>query len=142
MILPPVPALVRFVKQTGHHGDCGVVTLAMLAGTLYEDSLAACISVQPTALHAGMTWAQMRQAAKILGITAKITRRYNINKDTGILNVAKKLRNGRTTDEHFIFLWAGRLVEGNGELWQNPSDYLAFNECCAFKLMTGKRQTD
>lgn len=134
-MLPTVPARVQFIRQTGDHGDCGVSTLAMLAGLPYADSLAACVSIQPAALHTGLTWAQMRAAAKILGLKVRVTSRYNIDSDTGILNVAKLCRNGRKTGEHLVFLWEGRIVEGNGELWLEPAAYLKHCDYTAYKLM-------
>jgi hypothetical protein len=114
-----VPTLVRFVRQSGFHGDCGVATLGMLGGCVYEDALAAVVRYQPAALHAGLTWPQMRRAAKRLGLSTRLLRRYDIDEATGILNVMDA-----QGEEHFVFLWEGRIVEGNGELWLFNSDYL------------------
>jgi hypothetical protein len=114
-----VPTLVRFVRQSGYHGDCGVATLGMLGGCLYEDALAAVVRYQPAALHAGLTWPQMRRAAKRLGLSTRLLRRYDIDEATGILNVVDK-----KGDEHFVFLWEGRIVEVNVELWLSAQEYL------------------
>ena len=126
---PAVPAMVRFVKQSGHHSDCGVATLAMLAGVLYEDALATIACEQPGVLTLGLTWHELRRAAKALGLKTRITKKYDPDEDTGILNV------GNRKVEHFVFLWEGRVVEGNGELWLDVDAYLKHNEFRARALL-------
>jgi hypothetical protein len=115
-----VPSMVRFVRQSGHHGDCSVVTLAMLAGVLYEDALAAIVAQEPTVLQTGLYWPQMRQAAKRLGLKTRLLRTYDIEEATGIL----KLTEEGSKEEHYAFLWAGRVIDGNGDLWLDPADFL------------------
>jgi hypothetical protein len=115
-----VPAMVRFVRQSGHHADCGVATLAMLAGVLYEDALAATLCAQPSVLQLGLTWSELRKAATALGVKTRLLRKYDLEEATGILNVVKA-----HDDEHFVLVWEGRIVDGNGELWRDPADYLS-----------------
>jgi hypothetical protein len=120
-----VPTLVRFVRQSGHHGDCAVSTLAMLAGVMYEDALLAAAKVNPHVLAQGMTWPQIRAAARRLGLKTRTVHTYD-DDATGILwvePVALGANRGDLT-EHVVFLWEGRVIEGNGELWNDLDTYL------------------
>lgn len=116
--------MIKFVRQSGDHGDCGVVTLAMLAGVPYEDALAAVVVEQPAALQTGLTWAEMKRAATTLGLSTRLRRKYDIDRDTGILHVAHARKRDAHRDEHFVFLWAGRVIDGNGEMWAIPDNFL------------------
>ena len=119
-----VPTLVRFVRQSGHHGDCGVSTLAMLAGVMYEDALLAAAKVNPEVLQTGMTWAQIRAAAKRLGLKTKTIQKFD-DDATGILHVSRVALGLNACDpEHVVFLWEGRIVDGSGELWLELDTYL------------------
>jgi ABC-type bacteriocin/lantibiotic exporter with double-glycine peptidase domain len=120
-MMPAVPVLVRFVRQTGFHGDCGVSTLAMLAGVLYEDALAVAARIQPAVLQMGLTWDEMQAASKRLGLKTRLLRAYDIEEVTGVLNVTHRRKKD---NDHYVFLWEGRIVDGNGEMWREPSDYL------------------
>ena len=113
------PSMIRLVKQNGYHRDCGVACLATLFGVTYDESLVACSHVAPDVLELGMTWAQIRRAAERLGADTKMLPRgrYDIEDATGLLNVKSR------AVEHVVFLWAGRVLEGNGELWLDPDDY-------------------
>jgi ABC-type bacteriocin/lantibiotic exporter with double-glycine peptidase domain len=127
------PALLRFVRQSGHHGDCGVATLAMLAGVMYEDALAAVLPYQPAVLQVGLTWPQMQKAARRLGLKTRVKRRYDINESSGILHVAPQAKQG---DEHFVILWEGRIIDGNGDEWKDPDDFLEHYHYEARGLLT------
>jgi hypothetical protein len=124
---------VRFVRQRYPHGDCGIATLGTLAGVTYEDALAAVVRYQPAALQTGLTWGQMKRAATRLGVGTRIIRKYDIGTATGILNVVDK-----KDEEHFVFLWEGRIVDGDGEGFKHPSDYLRLYGYKAKWLMTRK----
>ena len=113
-----VPHLVRVVRQSGWHADCGVAALAMLCGVLYEEALAA-FADPIKVLSRGADWKDLRPAAARLVVATKVKYRYDITEDTGILHVSHP-----TKDEHLVFLWAGRVVDGNGELWSDPEVYL------------------
>ena len=120
-----VPTLVRFVKQSGHHGDCAVVCVAMLGGVLYEDALIACAKVNPHVLQSGLTWPQIRAASKRLGVKVKTLHPADLSESTGILWVSRVALGVSSVDpEHVVFLWDGRIVDGNGELWLDTADYL------------------
>ena len=109
---------VQFVQQRDPHEDCGIATLAMFTGVTYEDALAAAVQFQPAALHEGLTWSQMKRAAKLLGTNTRIIRKYDITTATGILWVEDK------SGCHVVYLWAGRIVDGDGECWLEPAAYL------------------
>jgi hypothetical protein len=117
---PLPPAYIKFMRQNTMNMDCAVASLAMLFGVNYEESLAACVQACPHVLDHGMRWTEIREAADILGGHAKLLQRgrYDIEEATGLLNV----RNG--AEDHAVLLWEGRIVEGNGELWLDPDEYL------------------
>jgi ABC-type bacteriocin/lantibiotic exporter with double-glycine peptidase domain len=115
-----VPTMVRFVRQSGHHGDCGITTLAMLAGVMYEDALAAVIGLEPTVLQTGLRWTEMRRAARKLGLKTRLLRSYDLEEATGVLALKDTTKRG---EDHYVFLWEGRIIDGNGELWREPSDF-------------------
>lgn len=117
-----VPSMVRFVPQSGHHGDCGVSTLAMLAGVLYEDALAAVLTYEPTVLQNGVCWTELRRAAKALGLKTQLLRAYDLEESTGILGLKAERTRG---EDHYTFLWEGRIIDGGGEMWKEASDYFS-----------------
>lgn len=126
-----LPDMVRMVPQTGFHPDCGIASLAMLCGVMYEDALAA-FADPAEVLQKGVSWPMMKAAALKLGIRTTVKRKYDIHESTGILNVI------RPKDEHLVLLWEGRIVEGNGELWKNPEDYLKHYKYTAKGLLVIK----
>jgi len=91
----------------------------MMFGVTYEESLAACLLVCPEVLHAGMQFKRMRQAATLLGGKVKVVRsgEYDVEEATGVLYVETR------KDAHAVYLWSGRIMEGNGEGWEYPDDY-------------------
>lgn len=103
----------------------------MLFGVNYEESLAACVIVVPSVLHYGMSWSEARKAARKLGGETKLLRRgrYDVEEDTGLLNVRK------SGHDHAVFLWAGRVIEGNGEMWERPADYFAHYKYQPYSLL-------
>jgi hypothetical protein len=66
-----------------------------------------------------------------LGVDVKLVQRgrYDIEEATGLLNVQ-----GRHED-HAVLLWAGRIVEGNGEMWLEPESYLRHYKYKAHSLL-------
>lgn len=117
---PVVPHIVKFIRQSGDHGDCGVNTLAMLTGVLYEDALAAVLAYEPAVLQIGVRWTELRKAAKRLGVKTQLLRSYDLEESTGILGLKAEKTKG---EDHYTFLWEGRIIDGNGEMWKEPADY-------------------
>lgn len=104
----PVPEIVPIVSQSGEHADCAVAALAMFAGVDYATALAA-FDRPRRILRGGAQWADVRRAARRLGLRTRLTRRYDLDEDTGLLYLAS--RHARE-DDHMVFLWAGRVIDG------------------------------
>lgn len=126
MSIPPVslpPYMVRLVRQSGMESDCVVAALASLLGLTYNDALIHCATVNPDVLTHGMNWKDTRKAAKRAGVAMRVLKsgRFDLSEATGLLCVRRK--KGRTTEEHAVLLWAGRICDGNGELWMTVDDY-------------------
>lgn len=115
------PDFVRLRPQNGEDADCAVAVIGTVFGLTRDEALLRCGSVAPRVLEEGMSDEEIDRALKPLGIPYVRLRpgEYDLNEDTGILEV--KGRSG----QHFTFLWAGRIVDGNGEHWLYPEDYLA-----------------
>lgn len=118
------PSMVRLVRQSGIETDCVVASLASLIGLTYTQALVHCAAVNPDVLTYGMTWKDARRAARRAGVRTRVVRRYDVAEATGLLCVRRKRPNG-TTEEHVALLWAGRICDGNGELWLDADDYFA-----------------
>lgn len=117
------PAMVRLVRQSGVEPDCVVASLASLIGLTYNEALIHCSQANPDVLAYGMSWKDAKKAAKKAGARTGVLRygRFDLSEATGILCV-RRIKNGRK-EEHAVFLWAGRICDGNGELWLDPDDY-------------------
>ena len=128
---PGPPDYIKFTRQNTQSSDCVVATLAMMFAIPYEESLAACVSVNPEVLEEGMTWPDIKDTAEDLGGEVRLVRRgrYDINTATGLLNVK------RTGEDHIVLLWEGRIIEGNGEFWRHPSQYLRHYKYKPYSLM-------
>src|SRR5687767_12875175 len=105
-----VPELVHVVKQDGDLPDCAVAAVAMLCGVTYGEALAA-FPEPDRVVKAGAYLTDMQDAAAKLKINTRVRRRFKLDVDTGILYLAGK------TENHVAFLWAGRVVDGDGACW-------------------------
>jgi hypothetical protein len=127
MDLPPVslpPFMMRLVRQSGIETDCVVASLATLLGLTYTQCLVHCAKVNPNVLTHGMNWTDTAKAARLAGVKMKALRwgRFDPDEATGLLSVMRTKHD--TREEHAVLLWAGRICDGNGELWLSISDYL------------------
>jgi hypothetical protein len=115
------PDFVRFVPQNGEDADCAVATLGTLFGLTRDEALIAFGAAAPTVLIDGMTDAEVDEALGQLGLpyARLLPGEFDMHDATGVLAV------GRRQMEHFTFLWAGRVIDGRGEHWLDPDDYLA-----------------
>lgn len=119
------PPFVRFLFQRYPHGDCGVRTAAMFANVTYEEALIAAAKVKPTVLKAGLTWPQMRATLRRLGLKTRLrVVPPDLSEVTGILYVVRVALGVADKGEHLVFLWDGRVLEGNGECWGDVELYL------------------
>ncbi len=112
------PDMIRFVPQNGLDGDCGVATIATLLGLTRDEAIARCAAEHPDVLEDGITYQHLVRVAARMGERVKWAQSYDIDEDTGILWVENR------KDAHVVFLWAGRIIDGNGEHWLDPSDFL------------------
>jgi hypothetical protein len=126
-----VPQQVRMVAQQKGHGDCAVASLAMLCGVDWPTAFAAFDNPRNLLLHGVRPWTPIKRAALRLGVKTRVASRVDMERDTGILYVSD--RNG--PDGHAVFLWAGRIVEGDGSLWLFVSDYLRAHNYEAHSLL-------
>ena len=119
--VPLTPDVVRFVPQNGRDADCGIAAAAMLFGLSRDEAVACCAAVRPQVLSHGLTMGNLLEIAKILGSRAAWVQKghYDLHEDTGVLYVED------ATTGHVALLWEGRIIDGNGECWLDPDDYLA-----------------
>lgn len=99
------------VEIQQHEFDCGVACLAMLLGTDYEKTLIAFNSLNP--LVRGVDTREIKQAAVRLGQRLRLSRRVDLEDDTGILRVAA----ANWTTDHLVILKEGLIVDTDGTLW-------------------------
>jgi ABC-type bacteriocin/lantibiotic exporter with double-glycine peptidase domain len=104
--------IIRVVLQR-HPADCGVACLAMLCGVSYENALVAIAQYQPDVCVSGLQLRDLRAAARRIGFALKAQRHYDIETDTGILNLSFKKRRL----EHLVVLREGLVIETDGTLW-------------------------
>jgi hypothetical protein len=123
------PYLVRVVKQDGVSPDCAVATLAMLCGVTYGEALAA-LPRPDRVMKIGAYLTDLETAATRLAVNVVLKRKgFDLEEDTGILHVSGK-------NEHLVFLWAGRIIDGNGECWLHADSYLKTHKYKPKSLLT------
>ena len=114
MALPVVKMVV-----SRQDNDCALCALAMLTGTDYNDVLLAVNKVDTVAGKRGLWSTQITKAGALLGFTFRTKRKFDIENDTGILNV--KFPDG---EEHAILLKGGMVFNSDGTIWE-VEDYIA-----------------
>ena len=115
------PILRVVVQRTDM--DCGVACLAMICGVLYENALCAVAQIQPDVCVKGLYQHQMIRAAKILGVTMRAQRRYDLENDTGILCVSTK----KWKHDHLVVIKGGLIVDTDGTIWDSDV-YMSANK--------------
>lgn len=105
--------IIRVIPQR-HPSDCGVACLAMICGVSYENALVAVAQVQPDVCAQGLWLRHLRAAAKLLGYRLTARRAFDLEADTGILNLSSK----RWRLEHLVILREGLVIETDGTLWE------------------------
>jgi hypothetical protein len=87
--------------------------------------LIACAKVKPTVLAMGLSWPDLRRALRGLGVKTRLRSvPSDLSDETGILYVARVALGVAPRGEHLVFLWGGRILDGNGECWDDPENYL------------------
>lgn len=130
------PDVVRWTPRSGEHGDCAVVAISLATGFTYEETLSACLSIQPGVLHVGLSGKHIKQVLALLGFTSRLhKKRYDLNEDTGLLWVVD------TKDEgHIVYLWAGRVIDPikseRTALWLEADDYVRVGQWTVEGLIT------
>ncbi len=110
--IPTRPPVVIASNQL-HHGDCGVVALAMALGLPYEQVFQAC----PLASRDGLTTRQMQVVARKFGASLRECKTFDTDEDIGILGVEFP------SHGHWVYLDQGRIIDG-AEVW-DADTYLA-----------------
>jgi hypothetical protein len=115
------PDMVVFVPQNGDDHDCAVSVVAMLFGLKRDEALLLCGLAAPRVLERGMFDADIDRAIRAIGVKGRWLRPADVDfhDATGLL-IMEHQKGG-----HAALLWAGRIIDGNGELWLDPDDYLA-----------------
>jgi hypothetical protein len=125
------PHLVRFVPQQQGHGDCAVASLAMLCGVDWPTAFAAFDDPASVLAQGVAPWAEFRHAASRLGIKTRVKRRPDLHADTGILYCTDI----DGPDGHAAFLWAGRIIDGDGRCYLFVPDYLRLRQFRSHSLL-------
>jgi ABC-type bacteriocin/lantibiotic exporter with double-glycine peptidase domain len=105
--------IIRVIPQRAP-ADCGVACLAMICGVTYENALVAVAQVQPNVCVKGLWVRELKAAAKLLGYRLRMRRGFDLETDTGILNLSSK----KWTCEHVVILREGMVIETDGTLWE------------------------
>lgn len=129
------PDVIRWSPRSAGHGDCAVAALELACGVTYEVALSAALGASPTCLTDGLTWNDIKRAAKLLGFKSRLQSKYALDEDTGILNV---IQGSNDKTEHVVYLWEGRIIEpmdSRRQLWLNPQQFLEHYEYKAKSLL-------
>jgi ABC-type bacteriocin/lantibiotic exporter with double-glycine peptidase domain len=105
--------ILKVIPQR-HGADCGVACLAMICGVSYENALVAVAQEQPNVCVQGVYLRELRGAAHRLGYSLKSRRRFDLETDTGILNLSSK----KWKLEHLVVLREGLIFETDGTVWE------------------------
>jgi len=113
--------IIRVIMQR-YQMDCGVACLAMLCGVSYENALVAFAQQCPDICVTGCWTAHLKMAAKALGFTLKARRRFDLESDTGILNLTGAAFKG----DHLVVLWEGRIIDTDAGLYMQDVYFSVF----------------
>ena len=104
--------IIKVIPQR-HVADCGVACLAMICGVSYENALVAVAKERPNVCIEGIWLRELRAAAASLCFALTTRRRFDLETDTGILNLSSK----KWKVEHLVILREGLVIETDGTLW-------------------------
>lgn len=135
------PEVIRWAPRSQGHGDCAIAALEIACGVTYEQALSAALQVSTLVLTDGLNWPEIQQVALLLGFTGKRIRKFDLEEDTGVLNVWQP-GVGRAASDHVVYLWEGRIIEPSSDrqqLWLNSRDYLSHYHYTHGALLVLKR---
>lgn len=112
-----------------HPADCCAAALAMLLGISYEEALVATSQIQPGVLERGLYLNELERAAKQFGVKLARRRKYDLESDTGILNVLD-----HKGFDHVVVLRYGLFFNTDLTVWE-PEVYLAAHKAKAGTLL-------
>ncbi len=119
------PDVLRWSPRSDGPQDCAVVALELACGVTYEEALAAAIKAFPDVIHEGLRWSEIKAAATLLGFKGRLKRSFNLEEDTGILNVWEP--DSKIVTDHAVYLWEGRIIEPRNDrrqLWLSAEHFL------------------
>lgn len=126
--------ILRIVAQR-HPNDCSIACLAMLCGVSYENALVAMASDEPNVCVRGAKARDIRRAAKRLGFALRSRRRFDLESDTGILNVSSP----EQPNDHLVVLKDGLIFDTDLTVW-DADVYLSANRARAGSLYTVEKR--
>src|SRR5262249_27366558 len=101
------PLFVKLTPQR-HASDCVIACLSMLLGTSYEATLVAISKIRPDSGTEGLTWADARKAAALLGFKLVVRKKPDLANTVGILDCHPEDPDRR---HHAVFLLRGVIVD-------------------------------
>jgi hypothetical protein len=109
--------------RSQNSADCVIVSMATIFNLTYSEALLVCSSIEPHVLTRGLCTADTVRALEVSGIdfVRRAPGTFDVETSTGMLDVGPV--NKRFAD-HTVALWAGRIVEYDGQLWLHAADYL------------------
>lgn len=119
----PAPPVVQLVPKHGRK-DCVLSALAAYLNKPYEEVVAAAGRVNPNIPKNGVATNQEgERVARRLKCPVKSVRDYDIDEDSGVLNVHYTVG----TNQHVVLLLEGRIVELEDTpiTWWDPAAYMA-----------------
>jgi ABC-type bacteriocin/lantibiotic exporter with double-glycine peptidase domain len=116
--------------------DCGVACLAMICGVTYETALVAVARKQPDVCAAGVWSKHLVAGADHLGFTLRKRQRFDLDADTGILNVSSPA----WRNDHLVVLWEGRIIDTDAGFYMQDV-YFSINNAKATALFVAERKT-
>lgn len=122
------PDMIRHVRQEGTHGDCGIATLATYLGVTYEEVLIEAAKVRRNVLKVGLHWKDMIKVAERFQTTLVVAKfdADDLDDITGVIGLKRMNPDSsatQLTQEHVVYLWLGRIIDGDGDHWADPEDY-------------------
>ena len=130
MDLPVVKIIVQRFDM-----DCSVACLAMLLGVSYENVLVAIAQDHPDVCAVGAWTKHLKAAARRLGYILKEHRTYDMDADTGLLNVTCPL----WKHDHLVVLKEGLIIDTDGTIW-DAAVYLENQHTKAGTLLVAEKR--